>query len=137
MDPDAHLCYCFRISKRKIVNYVRRERPRHASRISECFGAGTGCGWCIPFLLRIHEQILRGETSTEEELDSDSYAAARDRYRAEVKAGTREKNSASMLRGYVAPPAASSRSKDDDEDFDVTSYFSRPSPTDPEPEDLT
>jgi hypothetical protein len=21
--------------------------------MSECLGAGTGCGWCIPFLLKI------------------------------------------------------------------------------------
>lgn len=50
MQPDDKLCYCFHISKRKIINFVRIHKPKVPSQISECGGAGTGCGWCIPFL---------------------------------------------------------------------------------------
>ena len=39
--------------RRKLENYVRRERPKVPSQISQCGGAGTGCGWCIPFLKQI------------------------------------------------------------------------------------
>jgi bacterioferritin-associated ferredoxin len=56
MDQDAKICYCFHVSRRKLVNFVRREKPRAPSQMSECGGAGTGCGWCIPFLKQIFEQ---------------------------------------------------------------------------------
>ena len=50
MDLDDTICYCFHVPKRKIVNFIRITRPRRASQVSECGGAGTGCGWCVPFL---------------------------------------------------------------------------------------
>lgn len=61
MDPDDHVCLCFRVSLRKIRAYLRRENPPVASLISECLGAGTGCRWCVPFLKHLHEQNARGE----------------------------------------------------------------------------
>ena len=39
------------------VDLVRRTKPKVASQLSECGGAGTGCGWCIPFLKQIHQQV--------------------------------------------------------------------------------
>ncbi|MHC4958400.1 MAG: (2Fe-2S)-binding protein [Planctomycetota bacterium] len=77
MRPDDNVCYCFRVSLRKLVNYARRERPRHASQMSECLDAGSGCGWCIPFLKRIWEDpdgVNIDETPEE-------YAARRATYR--------------------------------------------------------
>ena len=56
MDLDDTICYCFHISKRKIVNFVRVHQPRRASQISECGGAGTGCGWCVNYLKRYFAQ---------------------------------------------------------------------------------
>ena len=56
MDLDAKVCYCFHVTHRKLVNFVRINRPRVASQLSECGGAGTGCGWCIPFLKQIFRQ---------------------------------------------------------------------------------
>jgi NAD(P)H-nitrite reductase large subunit len=53
VQPDDQICYCFHVSMRKLVNFARRERPQRASQMSECLGAGSGCGWCIPFLKRI------------------------------------------------------------------------------------
>jgi NAD(P)H-nitrite reductase large subunit len=53
MQPDDQICYCYHVPLRKLVNYARRERPARASQMSECLGAGTGCGWCIPFLIKI------------------------------------------------------------------------------------
>jgi bacterioferritin-associated ferredoxin len=55
MLPDDELCLCFHVTQRKVVNFLRVERPRVASQMSECFGAGTGCGWCRPFLLKLWE----------------------------------------------------------------------------------
>jgi bacterioferritin-associated ferredoxin len=60
MDPDDQVCLCFRVSLRKIRAYLEREDPPVASLISECLGAGTGCGWCIPFLKHLHDQHQRG-----------------------------------------------------------------------------
>ena len=36
MDLDDTVCYCFHVSKRKIVNYIRIHEPKVASQISEC-----------------------------------------------------------------------------------------------------
>ena len=44
MELDDTVCYCFHISKRKVLNFIRLHRPRVASQIAECGGAGTGCG---------------------------------------------------------------------------------------------
>lgn len=56
MDLDDHVCLCFRVSKRKLINYLRTQQPKVASQLSQCGGAGTGCGWCVPFLKRLFEQ---------------------------------------------------------------------------------
>ncbi len=61
MDPDDHVCLCFRVSLRKITNFIAREDPPVASRIADCLGAGTGCQWCVPFLRKLHEQHRAGE----------------------------------------------------------------------------
>jgi NAD(P)H-nitrite reductase large subunit len=56
MDLDAKVCYCFHITRRKLENFLKRYRPKVPSQLSECGGAGTGCGWCIPFLKQLHRQ---------------------------------------------------------------------------------
>lgn len=61
MDPDDHICLCFHVSLRKVRGFLEREKPPVASLISECLGAGTGCGWCVPFLKHLHAQNQRGE----------------------------------------------------------------------------
>jgi len=48
--PDDELCLCFHVTRRKVENYIRIERPRRAAQLSDCHGAGTGCGWCRKFL---------------------------------------------------------------------------------------
>jgi bacterioferritin-associated ferredoxin len=62
MDPDDHVCLCFHVSLRKVRAFLEREDPPVASLISECLGAGTGCGWCVPFLKHLHAQHAKGET---------------------------------------------------------------------------
>ena len=84
MQPDDTICYCFHISKRKILNFIRIHRPRRASQVSECGGAGTGCGWCVPFLKRYYAES-QGEHLVEAELNSAAdYAQQRAAY---IKAG--------------------------------------------------
>ena len=56
MQPDDNVCLCFRVSLRKLVNYMEREQPTVASQLSECLGAGTGCQWCVPYLRGLHAQ---------------------------------------------------------------------------------
>ncbi len=56
MDLDAPICLCFNVSRRKILRFIKVEKPRRASQLSECFGAGTGCGWCRPILERLNQQ---------------------------------------------------------------------------------
>ncbi|MDG2031734.1 MAG: (2Fe-2S)-binding protein [Phycisphaerales bacterium] len=80
MDPDRNICLCFHVSQRKVVNYLRREKPKVASQLSECLGAGTGCGWCRPTLEKLWEQLDKGQ---EPELDvsPEDYAEQRRQYR--------------------------------------------------------
>jgi NAD(P)H-nitrite reductase large subunit len=80
MKPDDHVCLCFRVSQRKLVAYLKRERPRVASQLSDCLGAGTGCHWCVPFLEELHRQWEAGE---EPALDvaPETYAGRRTAYR--------------------------------------------------------
>jgi Fe2+ transport system protein FeoA/bacterioferritin-associated ferredoxin len=80
MNPDDHVCLCFRVSQRKLVNFMERERPRVASQLSECLGAGTGCQWCVPFLRKLHAQWERGEVPQLTVAPAE-YAARRSQYR--------------------------------------------------------
>lgn len=76
MDPDDHVCLCFKVSLRKIRGFLRREQPPVPSLISECLGAGTGCRWCVPFLEHLHAQHLRGE-EPDLRVSPEQYARAR------------------------------------------------------------
>src|SRR4029453_4147015 len=139
MDLDHELCYCFHVSKRKVVNFVKQRRPRGAPQISEWFGAGSGCGWCIPFLLKIHAQVLRGEAVAGDDITPEEYESLRAKYRQLVAEGKAAKNT------YEAPPApvpetgkaleGSGSTEQNSGDFDFTRYFSRARP-DPEPDNL-
>ena len=53
MELDDDLCVCFHVSRRKVVNFLRVEKPQRVGQLADCFGAGTGCGWCRPFLQRL------------------------------------------------------------------------------------
>lgn len=64
MEAHDEVCLCFHVTKQKIVNWIRLHRPRRASQISECYGAGTGCGWCRPFLQRYFEAASEAPSST-------------------------------------------------------------------------
>ena len=58
MELDDEVCLCFHVSKRKLLSYMRinKTRMRRASQLSECGGAGTGCGWCVGYLKRLFAQ---------------------------------------------------------------------------------
>ena len=78
MQPNEELCLCFHVSRRKVENYLRIERPQAASQLADCYGAGTGCGWCRPFLQKLFEAYRQGE-----EIDLPSagdYATRRSQY---------------------------------------------------------
>lgn len=78
MDLDDPVCLCFRVSQRKLLAHIRVNHPRAASQLSECGGAGTGCGWCVPFLKRLFQTHALDVTAEE-------YAAGRRRYLDEGK----------------------------------------------------
>lgn len=94
MNLDDKVCYCFHVTRRKLVNWARHNAPKVPSQLSMCGGAGTGCGWCVPFLKQIFRQELaeRGGCASchsepedaLETLTAEEYAALRAEY---VKAG--------------------------------------------------
>jgi bacterioferritin-associated ferredoxin len=78
--PDDTVCFCFHVPLRKVEAFCRRERPAAASQISECLSAGTGCGWCIPLLRRIHEATCGDAQAAPELPDPQQHAAGRKEY---------------------------------------------------------
>jgi len=84
MNLDDKICYCFHVSRRKLMNYTRIHEPKVASQLSECGGAGTGCGWCIPFLQQIFREVMKQEKAELEVLSPDEYERCRAEY---IRAG--------------------------------------------------
>jgi NAD(P)H-nitrite reductase large subunit len=86
MDLDDELCLCFHVTKRKALNFLQVEKPRRASQMSECFGAGTGCGWCRPYLRKLFEAAQKNPAAAAQANlpDVAQYAVGRTQY---VKAG--------------------------------------------------
>jgi len=82
MELDDELCLCFHVTKRKVINYIRVEKPARPGQLADCFGAGTGCGWCRTYLRRLFEQ-QRGQAAADKlakEPSSREYAQGRARY---------------------------------------------------------
>ncbi len=99
MSPDSELCLCFHVTLRKVVNYLRVEKPRRVGQLADCFGAGTGCGWCRPFLQKLFDQAKAGGQLEAEIPTPEDYAKQRAGY---IKAG-----------GGTPPPSAAPLPEDD------------------------
>lgn len=84
MQPDDELCLCFHVTQRKVANYLRLERPQRESQLADCYGAGTGCGWCRPFLRRLFEASKSNKLADAQLPTAEDYAAGRTSY---VRAG--------------------------------------------------
>jgi len=92
LKPDDTVCFCFHVSLRKVETFCRVEKPQVPSQISECLSAGTGCGWCVPMLKKIHLRICgsempwwrKGDAETgvrdDEAVDAEAYRAGRKKY---------------------------------------------------------
>jgi len=83
--PPSNICVCFHVPLNKIIKFVRLEKPKVASQISGCYGAGTGCGWCIPFLERVFEQMTADPGCTPSiGLGNEEYLARRREYHKKI-----------------------------------------------------
>lgn len=81
MGPDDKICYCYNVPLRKLWNYALRHRLQRPSQLSECLGAGTGCGWCIPILKKIFERAqAEGDNAPQIDMTPEEYAARRQEY---------------------------------------------------------
>ena len=78
MDDNDELCLCFHVTRRKVIQFIRVRKPKVPSQLSECYGAGTGCGWCRPFLKQLMEEANPEATELP---DPETYAANRIEYR--------------------------------------------------------
>jgi len=70
MQPDDDLCLCFHVTWRKVINYIRIHRVHVPSRLSECGGAGTGCGWCRIFMEQLVQRISQSQPIANQDLDA-------------------------------------------------------------------
>lgn len=119
MDRDQEVCLCFHVSLRKLQAYLRNERPRHASQLSNCLGAGTGCGWCRPYLERLFQQANeqradasgadedRGGEGWNEGPGTTAYAERRQAYLRQRAERTAAGDAAEGSRPASGPPPAS------------------------------
>lgn len=78
MNPDDTVCFCFHVSYRKLRNYARQNKPRVPSLMTECFGAGTGCGWCVPIIKKIWAQ--NGQVEGADTPPPEDFKAQREEY---------------------------------------------------------
>ncbi len=85
MQLDDEVCLCFHVTKRKILNHLRVHRPRVPSQLSDCAGAGTGCGWCVPFLKKYFDAKKAELTAEADDVSAQEYARGRGRYLREGK----------------------------------------------------
>ena len=83
---EDEICICFRVRRDKVIRYIRRERPKVVSLVSECLSAGTGCGWCIPFLEQVHEDVMANRDPGPP-IGRDEYMRRRTAYRAKLATG--------------------------------------------------
>jgi len=79
-ESNPKVCYCFHVHRRKLLQFLRVEKPRVASQLSQCGGAGTGCGWCVPFLRQLFEQTKTGSTTELDQLTAEEYQRGRAAY---------------------------------------------------------
>ena len=84
MELDPKVCLCFHVTRRKLLNFIRVTRPRVPSQLSQCGGAGTGCGWCVPFLKQLFQQAAAGGETELEHLTPEEYERRRAAY---IRAG--------------------------------------------------
>ena len=80
MELDDEVCLCFHVTRRKVINYLRIEKPSRVAQLSECQGAGTGCGWCRRFLKQLFEQHRAGDPADLTLPTPAQYAEMRARY---------------------------------------------------------
>ncbi len=85
-DSERDLCICFHVPRDKIIRYIKRERPKVPSLLSECLSAGTGCGWCVPFLEKLHEEVMAGQEPSPA-MTGEEYRARRLRYHEKLRQG--------------------------------------------------
>lgn len=86
MDLDQEVCLCFHVTLRKLLAFVRVERPHRPSQLSNCLGAGTGCGWCRPFLRALFADAAQ-DMEAKPLPDPANYARHRQQYLAQQEAG--------------------------------------------------
>lgn len=88
MKSDNEVCICFHVTRRQVEKFIRLSSPRIASQISECYGAGTGCGWCVPFIEKMFEHQQAGVAcELDLDLSPEEYRARRKGYLKTTKAG--------------------------------------------------
>ena len=80
MEPDDEICLCFHVTRRKLENFLRVEKPVRSSQLSHCQSAGTGCGWCRPFLEKMFRRAQSGDACEADLPEPSEYAQKRAGY---------------------------------------------------------
>lgn len=92
MEDQDEICMCFHVTQRALRKFIRLEKPVRESQLSECFGAGTGCGWCRPYLKMIFEASQTDQAGQQIEISAEQYSEARSEYRKRESDSDRSKS---------------------------------------------
>lgn len=85
MDTSTELCVCFHVPFQKVAKFIRLNKPQVPSQCSECYGAGTGCGWCVPFIEKLYEEIQEGVLDPQMKMSAEEYRLRRREHMARTR----------------------------------------------------
>ena len=78
------MCLCFHVTLRMLYRHVVLASPTVVAQMSDCYNAGTGCGWCRPQLARIFAEVkAMPERFPDMGITAEEYRRARAAYRGE------------------------------------------------------
>ena len=80
MNKDDNICVCHRVTLRKIQAYILRENQKVSSQLADCLDSGTSCGWCNPFLEKLHKLHREGK-EMDLSIEQTRYVERRDAYK--------------------------------------------------------
>jgi bacterioferritin-associated ferredoxin len=58
-DPDEELCFCYHLTRAKLLRFLAQRRPERFEEIGEHLGAGTSCGFCRGRLKTVFAEFQR------------------------------------------------------------------------------
>lgn len=60
-NPDNILCFCYGITAKDVIEFIKKYGPEKPEVISEALGAGSSCSSCVPDIAAIIDELKNRE----------------------------------------------------------------------------